>query len=103
MKKSLHIIILAVFQLLVFVGPIIIKSTHHHLYPYYASAKDVNGYSKVQKPCFICQFEFVPSIIQIQDPRVILKPETSVINSVIIAQVKDCTFSYLSLRAPPII
>ena len=59
-RKNMRIM-LAVFQLLVFLAPILIKSQHHHEEAVSIISGNMSGnvLTKTQKVCSICDFEFL--------------------------------------------
>ena len=60
-KNKKHIIFLALFQLVVFLAPLAIKDFHKHIHLQSTAANGVSIY-KSEKPCAICNFEFVQFI-----------------------------------------
>ena len=102
-KRKIYITSLVIFHLLVFLVPLTIKSTHRHITQLQSFTKSGSQYSKAEKPCFICQFEFVSSIVKGITRHCVSQPVTPVKNSELVAQVYNIPFTYFSLRAPPVL
>jgi len=101
-KFNIHIRILIIFQLLVFTGPYVIKSAHHHNFYSFTKNGNKSELSCSDLPCTICKFEFVTSIINDKIIYFVFQPLTRVNNSLIASQVFNENIFYFSLRAPPL-
>jgi hypothetical protein len=103
-NKRIHIAFFALFQLMVFVAPVMIKTTHYHVREY---SDTVNGsfgktLSKAEKPCPICQFEFINVIQTKLQQTTFPLPKCSLKNSDLFSQEFQLSFSSFSHRAPPV-
>ena len=102
-QKRNRISAIALFQLLLFTFPLIVKTTHQHQ-NHYNSHQTSTGteLSKWEKPCAVCLYEFYKSI----------KTETAIYGCLIssspkktsnyLETVQAVAFSYISFRAPPL-
>jgi hypothetical protein len=102
-KRKIHIIFLVIFHLLVFIIPLTVKSAHHHSFQSHVSNKEGScEYSKVEKRCLICQFEFVIGNVNRTTSNYIYLPIVLNKNAELVSQFYTEAYSYSSLRAPPI-
>ncbi len=94
---------LVLFLLLVFLIPSILKTAHHHnpkCHHFFNSSTE-QKISILEKPCLICQFEFVHFITPQADKKndfQFAKPSSN--PEIIFAEYKT-TFDCFSHRAPP--
>ncbi len=105
MNKKTNIIILALFHLLVFTFPFAIKKIHHHETNYthiVPQAADGNLLSKEEKPCPICQFEFVSFILTDLQTQRLCQPVCQIKNYNPLKQVYIVPLTSYLLRAPPL-
>jgi hypothetical protein len=100
-KKS-NTIFLVLFQLAVFTSPFLIKSFHHHITFQTNLVKSGTTLGNYEKPCLICQYEFVT--FELNKPLKYSSelPSAPLKNLVISDQVFFLPIQYYSLRAPPI-
>lgn len=101
--KKPYIIFLAVFQLIVFTSPHFIKSFHHHSLVHFPVKNNSTELGIAEKPCLICQFEFVTFELNKPVKYTFCLPSVPLQNSETIAQVYYSSFYYYSHRAPPVI
>lgn len=104
-RKKINIIILALFHLLVFVFPYTIKDIHHHETHYLHilyQATDGKLVSKAEKPCPICQFEFVNFIRKDSFKYCIYQLANFLKDSEIVPQSYSIAFTSFLHRAPPL-
>jgi hypothetical protein len=105
-KKKNNIIVLALFHLLVFTFPFAVKNIHHHETHYLHfihQAIDGKQLSKVEKPCPICQFEFVSFIAGDSPTYWICQPVCLIKNYNFVQKVYKVPLSSYLLRAPPLV
>ncbi len=100
-QKKIHIVCLVIFHLVIFLGPLTIKTTHHHSFATF-SIQNYSGYSKAEKQCLICQFEFVRSIVKESIQYDVYQPETACTRSIKTNKEFNKIFNYFSNRAPPL-
>jgi hypothetical protein len=102
-NRNLNIAFLALFQLLIFVAPLIIKAEHHRESDSGSSSHWFAGntFSK-EEHCFICSFEFVTFINQLLPAYFFLDLACAINFTLPIEQIFKFFFLYFSLRAPPI-
>jgi len=103
-QKRIQIVALTLLQLFLFTFPLVVKTTHQHQNRL-SNRQTTNGaeLTKWEKPCAICQFEF----------DTVLKTETPLYSSIIPSQtgyiseysspVRSVAFTFISLRAPPLL
>jgi len=98
-----HILILALFQLIIFIIPSVIKDTHHHSFGNkYSSSLIGKSLLKGEKPCKICQFEFVNFISKDVEPNGIWQPITFLFNINFTDPENKISFYSFLHRAPPV-
>jgi hypothetical protein len=105
-KKKNNIIILALFHLLVFTFPFAIKDMHHHETHYFHiiyQPADGKHLSEVEKPCPICQFEFVSFIAGEYLTYGICLPVYLIKNCNPVQKVYKVPLTSYLLRAPPLV
>jgi hypothetical protein len=102
--KSIHIIILALFHLLVFITPISVKSEHTHAQKNNCVFNSSPGkiISKATKPCPICQFEFVHFITSATKQYDVFQIAKPLKNSKLVSVEINFPFTSFSHRAPPV-
>jgi hypothetical protein len=103
-RKRPNIIILALFQALIFVAPLCIKDIHHHQGNsiHLSGAANNKVFSGAEKPCAICQYEFVHFISCRILQYSFLQPAKPLINSKFVTSEHKSAFAYFSHRAPPL-
>jgi hypothetical protein len=102
-KKS-NRISLVLFHLLVFLMPLIIKSSHHHVngFSYFPLSSTEQTIRTAEGPCPICQFEFVNVISTTTEQNQLFEFQKHQYNSELVSPEYKITFTYFSHRAPPI-
>ena len=102
-QKRIQIVALALLQLFLFTFPLVVKTTHQH--QNHTSSHQTNGteLSKWEKPCAICQFEF-DTVLQTEIPQYscIIPFKTGYISEYS-SPVRSVAFTFISLRAPPLL
>jgi hypothetical protein len=102
-KNSIHIVIIALFQLLVFVTPQVIKSTHHHhTETQFAVPVKDNSISITHEQCPLCHFEFVTFIKADKEKQPIYKKLLYTVTTSCTSDVINTFFNCFSNRAPPL-
>jgi hypothetical protein len=104
-NKKTNIIILALFHLLVFTFPFAVKEIHHHETSYIHIIPQANEgklLSQVEKPCPICQFEFVSFILTDLQTQRLCQPVSQINNYNPLQQVYIVPLTSYLLRAPPL-
>ncbi len=88
---------------MVFIAPFIIKGFHHHCKEYTTiSNLPSNKIIAIkERPCPICQFEFVNFILENIEYASIYRTPVYLKNSDLFSQAFNFTFSSFSRRAPP--
>jgi len=101
-KNSIQIIIIALFQLLVFITPQVIKSTHHHhAEAQYAVQVKPNSLTTTHEQCPLCHFEFVTFIKADKERQAIFKKILYTVSTRSTSKVISASFNCFSNRAPP--
>jgi len=95
-----HIIFLALFQLVVFMAPLAVKDFHNHIHLQSDNTND-SAYNKLQKPCAICNFEFVQFIAKSPFHIHYYIPSISVVISYIATEYYKIPYFSYHLRGPP--
>ena len=99
-KNKKHIIFLALLQLVVFIAPLTIKDFHSHIY-LQSDNNNNTSIHKIEKPCAICNFEFVQVVTKTPFE---IHHYISVISKVISYsnnQYYKIPYSSYNLRGPP--
>ena len=96
-----HIIFLAIFQLMVFNTPNMVKILHHHDVRYVNCPKNGFSLTSPEKTCLICQFEFVSFIHEDTVPHQAYLPKANLEEAYAIFRIHKVFTRYFSLRAPP--
>lgn len=99
----LKIALPAVFQLLVFLYPTVIRTAHqhqNHAHQYHSTQGTT--LSQWEKPCAICQFEFDTHVKSETPLFYSNNPSVSTIRVEHSTSVINAAFSFISLRAPPV-
>jgi len=99
-KYRKYIILIALFQLMVFLTPLAIKSLHNHNH---SQAINYNYLSinKAAKPCAICNFEFVQFIAKSPLSIHHYIPVISIVISYFATQYNKASYYSYNLRGPP--
>jgi hypothetical protein len=104
-NKRINIIILALFQLMVFVVPLSIKSEHRHIQGNSnALVSSLHGkvVSKAEQSCPICKFEFVHFLTPPTNQFPVLRLAKPLKNSELVSAEYNYPFTSFSHRAPPV-
>ena len=99
-----NIIFLSLFQLLVFIYPILVKSDHHHLHENYNISYSIQGQSvsKTENFCPICNFEFVKVLLHSSDQYGVFQIPKPLKKSDIVSVDYNNPYTLFSVRAPPL-
>jgi len=99
-QKKIHIVALALLQLLLFTFPLVVKTSHHHSNAHHIQ----NGIelSQWEKPCAVCHFEFETALKTEHTVFCCSVPASIQIIAEYATPIHSCAFSYISLRAPPL-
>lgn len=101
-KPNIHIALFALYQLLIFVAPFIIKAGHNHGYAPVSSFHSFSGKAVSKElQCVVCDFEFVTFINQPFFAYFFLHQVYDVDFATSFEQVFKPFYLYFSLRAPP--
>lgn len=102
-RNYIHNALPAIFMLMVFTAPLVIKNLHHHVNSRaisYASSSQ-KSFSESVNPCLICSFASENSISKTSERFIFIQDTNAVcINPDIEIPVKP-RFEYFLLRAPP--
>eukprot|EP00825_Cyclidium_porcatum_P020288 TRINITY_DN23038_c0_g1_i1.p1 TRINITY_DN23038_c0_g1~~TRINITY_DN23038_c0_g1_i1.p1 ORF type:complete len:162 (+),score=5.77 TRINITY_DN23038_c0_g1_i1:184-669(+) len=102
-KNSIQIIIIALFQLLVFVTPQVIKSTHHHhAEKHFAVTTEGKTITPSQEKCPLCHFEFVTFIKADKEKQSVFKKLLYTVSTGKTLGIIQISFHYFANRAPPL-
>jgi len=103
-QQKAYLVALALLQLFLFTFPLVVKTTHQHQ-NHTRSHQTTNGIelSKWEKPCAICQFEF-DTVLHTEIPlySCIIPFKTGYISEYS-SPVGSVAFTFISLRAPPLL
>jgi hypothetical protein len=98
-QKKIHIVALAVLQLLLFTFPLVVKTSHYHKQVHHSS--HTSELSQYEKHCAVCQFEF-ETLIKTELPIICgIVASLGRITSEYLSSFRSKDFAYVSLRAPP--
>jgi hypothetical protein len=100
-KRTIHIVLLALFHLMVFTIPFFVKVYHHHT-PINVHNNSSINLSQADKNCYICQFEFVTFIAKAQVNSSIIQQTTAVNFPFTCQSGFRAILAFYSLRAPPL-
>lgn len=101
--RSIHISIITYFYLAIFISALVIKDTHHCTFSHDILVKNAHSslLSKAEKPCPICQFEFVHFISKSFEHIFVCHSVSCTINTRLADDIYKISFSSYSHRAPP--
>jgi len=103
-KQKVYLVALSLLQLFIFTFPLVVKTTHQHQ-NHSSSCHQTNSseLAKWEKPCAICQFEF-DTVLQTEIPQYscIIPFKTGYISEYS-SPVRSVAFTFISLRAPPLL
>lgn len=101
-KNRINIAFLALFQLIIFLTPIGIKSVHrHHDHEARIHKNGIVTIESCDDKCVICQFDYLNFIV---DSQPALSPDVITVKAVTIALIQrphSYSFCYFQYRAPP--
>jgi hypothetical protein len=100
-ENRLNITLLVVLHLLIFITPLGVKAFHHH-HEHCSGNSGETFYCEHEKPCVICQYEFVTFIVDKAPEYGICLPALQSEDSRVESQVFNSTFVHFSKRAPPL-
>jgi hypothetical protein len=102
-ENRLNIILLVLIHLFIFVTPFTVKSFHRHAEHHHYLKSSSTTIHPYEKPCPICQFEFVTFIDERTPEYSIHIPVFHAVDIQAEAQVYNFPFIHFSHRAPPIV
>ncbi len=95
-----HIILIALFQLMVFLTPFAVKSLHIHIHSQVENNNELS-FHKSEKTCAICNFEFVQVIAKSPLRIQHYIPIISIVISYFESQYDKTPYYAYNLRGPP--